>query len=356
MSQRFFSHFCHKWLFSMDQLEECDIESIYNYLNVARKLYEEKILQDYDYVMVYILVCLSQLKPSKFIAGFHSEPLEKETEDIKSIGLYDYFPEIYARFNVGRKEWLSNIDGKRQKYWTCFTIFNRIRFKSLPPYVSTSLVKWVKGQCPLILLFYIPSPMEVLRMQAKGTRVVTMLREIEQLKVLHSSPLTYMDDQPIHSRDALMFLLHDLKHIELFIRSDIFKEQVGFFHSMNRLNGGKVKSFFCQYSGKDNKTLWSKIEYVISDMNTYSLHLLKYLKAKCMMEDRRKEDEEDSGKNQVWFNFDECWSNLLDSFGIIEGNSIRSTVNKFCNDECVISVDEAEELRNFFIKCAEEAL
>jgi hypothetical protein len=49
-----------------------------------------------------------------------------------------------------------------------------------------------------------------------------------------------MEGMPNHSKDALEFLLHDLKHMENFIDNATYKEQVGFFRCMLKLSDVKA--------------------------------------------------------------------------------------------------------------------
>lgn len=156
----------------------------------------------------------------------------------------------------------------------------------------------------------------------------------------HSAKLAYMDfdGAHMHEKDALEFLLHDLKHMENFVDIQTNQEQVGFFKALLCLtvkedrkdenkedkssqlatssvltflndtilsneidadvanedykyndsikNSSKVyhitpKRFFCHHLGYDDQ-LWRELEYVISDMNTYVPHLLQYTLAKML--------------------------------------------------------------------------
>jgi hypothetical protein len=116
-----------------------------------------------------------------------------------------------------------------------------------------------------VQLIVICSPMEVLRMQSSGTRVVTLFTTRKELSSMHISQLYYMEGMQNHAKDPLEFLLHDLKHMENFVDPNCHLEQVGFFKCVNSLNSGNPKSFFsgnCKY----DKQLWRELEYVISDM------------------------------------------------------------------------------------------
>eukprot|EP01034_Spumella_vulgaris_P038261 gene38261-47241_t len=71
-----------------------------------------------------------------------------------------------------------------------------------------------------------------------------------------------------HCKDPLEFLVHDLKHMENFVDSAIYREQVGFFRCMLGLNSGKPRSYFLSPPPRGfgyDAELWTELEYVISD-------------------------------------------------------------------------------------------
>jgi hypothetical protein len=119
--------------------------------------------------------------------------------------------------------------------------------------------------CAWVMDSVVCSPMEVLRMQSNGTRVVTMFTTKEELSTMHISPLYYMEGMQNHAKDPLEFLIHDLKHMENFVDCNCHREQVGFFRKLCALENGNPKNFFRIRCGYD-KTLWRELEYVISDM------------------------------------------------------------------------------------------
>ena len=150
---------------------------------------------------------------------------------------------------------------------------------------------WCAGKRPCVLLFRVPSPMEVLRQQAAGERVVTLFLTRAELSRRHSSQLVYMQGGQSHSKDPLEFTLHDLKHMEHFVNPDTHLEQVGFFKAMLGLGapgeGAGPRAFFRSACRLD-QTLWHELEYVISDMNTCISHLMGYLLAKLLFAAERK--------------------------------------------------------------------
>ena len=102
-------------------------------------------------------------------------------------------------------------------------------------------------------------------MQSRRERVVTMFTTAEELSSKHVAPLYYMDGMQNHAKDALEFLLHDLKHMENFVDPACSDEQVGFFKCMNQIHDGHPRRFFVKDCGYD-ELLWKELEYVISDM------------------------------------------------------------------------------------------
>ncbi|EKX45433.1 hypothetical protein GUITHDRAFT_108701 [Guillardia theta CCMP2712] len=159
---------------------------------------------------------------------------------------------------------------------------------------NRSLVCWLLAARPFVLMFRIPSPIEVLKMQARGERVVTMLTSEEELSSKHTAPLRYMEGEKLHSRDALEFLVHDLAHMEKFVDKEVYEEQWD--------SSGACWSW--------TRRGLAEVEYCISDMNCCCTHLLKYLKAKLFLARDRSSS----------FLFHACWAELLRSFGVERGS------------------------------------
>lgn len=84
-------------------------------------------------------------------------------------------------------------------------LFLHFNLKGIPLAVNQTMVKWAEGKWNIALLTHIPSPRELLRMQVKNTRCIT-------LTVKHDE----IDQLVLSSRDPLSFVLHDLHHAEHF--------------------------------------------------------------------------------------------------------------------------------------------
>jgi hypothetical protein len=124
------------------------------------------------------------------------------------------------------------------------------------------LLNWLNGTYPLELRLTIPSPQDMLEAQCGGRRFVTMLaRPEEQFQAIgrHAGPYE--------------FLLHDLEHAHKFFGGE-FQGQVRFF---NLLRVTLEKGAFSEF---ENDTLFAKaLDYLMADMNSHPVHMLKYLKA-----------------------------------------------------------------------------
>jgi hypothetical protein len=140
----------------------------------------------------------------------------------------------------------------------------RYQFRGVIDNVPQALAQWLRGAWPLILREDIPKPLEVLRMQARGCRAVTVLTEYPRLR------------QPVLNKpDAFAFFLHDLEHAYKFFHSPaLHAGQCAFFAVLEEAFDRGV---FAPYFGDAGFT--GKFHYLMSDMNTHPEHSRQYLRA-----------------------------------------------------------------------------
>lgn len=136
-------------------------------------------------------------------------------------------------------------------------------FKKMPASITRSLLAWSEGTARLILKDSPVTPMEMLAVQARGERIVTL-----DLRAALEGEL--VDGR----RDAFEFLLHDLVHADLFF-SDGHGDQVRFFRGMEPV---LHEDYFVQ-ALQQNPEFKKDIDYLISDMNSHSEHMQGLLKA-----------------------------------------------------------------------------
>jgi len=124
------------------------------------------------------------------------------------------------------------------------------------------MVAWLEGRYPLQCRHDIPTALEMLDVQCRGERIVTHFQEPDEQLCAYG-----------RHRDACAFTLHDLEHAHKFFGdAESFRGQVRFFRGLQKalplLQRWSVDAVYV----KD-------LEYLMSDMNSHPVHLIKYLKA-----------------------------------------------------------------------------
>lgn len=143
-----------------------------------------------------------------------------------------------------------------------FTLFN---LKAVPESINKTMIRWLQAIWSIEMLEYIPSPRELLRLQVKNTRCITVITDPEDIASL-----------VLESRDPLSFVLHDLMHADQFFSQiESQKGQLGFYHLINSVyDQPELRNLL-----KMDKHFKKEFEYVTSDMNAYVIHLFKCLKS-----------------------------------------------------------------------------
>eukprot|EP01031_Cornospumella_fuschlensis_P008591 gene8591-10589_t len=180
-------------------------------LNVCYGDYQAGKIHGSDLVGMYILLHLAILRPKRWAGGKNKVSLDQSLRlSSTSISTYEEAARVLDLDFLSRQ---FKIDSAEANLLTVMDVFNWLRLTGLKNpdnYINICLIEWNKGNRPFCLLTYIPSPLEVLRQQARGERVVTIFLTTEELSREHTSKLTYMDSMPEHSRDSLEFTVHDL--------------------------------------------------------------------------------------------------------------------------------------------------
>lgn len=140
----------------------------------------------------------------------------------------------------------------------------RYQFHGVIDNVPQALAQWLRGAWPLILREDIPTPLEILRMQARGCRAVTVLAEYPRLC------------QPVLNKpDAFVFFRHDLEHAYKFFHSPVLHAGQRAFFAV--LEDACDRGVFVPYFSDSGFT--GKFHYLMSDMNTHPEHSRQYLRA-----------------------------------------------------------------------------
>ena len=271
-----------------------EAEKLWPTIQWCRCQHEQGLLFDYDLLGVYVLLYLGFRKPRSWCGGRLPSTMSSQYNiPVNEIPLSNQVGEVPGLLDtIGGVDYLNLKMGiHHHQNVSILEIFNVLKLNGIKKnndhFVNRCLLLWAcrDRRCCLRLMFRIPTPMEVMRQQAQGERVVTVFTSITELSRHHTAMLHYMDGGQLHSRDPFEFTLHDLTHMNKFgMDADTYHEQVGFFKCICNLS--KVKHFFVSICGYDEQ-LWRELEYVFSDMNCYATHLLQYLLAKMVLATER---------------------------------------------------------------------
>lgn len=155
-------------------------------------------------------------------------------------------------------------------------LFQHYHLKGVREDSQLGLLGWLTGRYPLEARLDIPTPREMLEIQCEGRRIATLLLKPEQ----QHTPIG-------RHAGAYEFLLHDLEHAHKFFGGE-FAGQVKFFRLLRE---AVTESAFKDFAG--DLQFQGELNYLMSDMNSHPLHLLKYLKAIVLNAFRRRGDKED---------------------------------------------------------------
>ena len=140
----------------------------------------------------------------------------------------------------------------------------------VPRAVPAALCAWSDGARPVDLLFRVPTPRELLRLQARGRRCVSLLDA-----GVSTAP---------HA-DGLAFVVHDLCHLEKFMDPAHHDEQVGLFALLDR---GLDDPRFAALQASLDAAWEDSRDHVLADMNGSAVFLFLVLKNKLKLAVRRR--------------------------------------------------------------------
>jgi hypothetical protein len=183
---------------------------------------------------------------------------------------------------------LNSWEIEKLKGLTISTLFNSFHLKAIPQSINRTMLQWLEGHWSIEMLEHIPGPRELLRLQVKNTRCITIITD--PLKI---------DSLVLETRDPLSFVLHDLMHAEQFFSQiESQKGQLGFYHLINSIyDQPQLRKIL-----KSDQDFKKEFEYVASDMNAYVIHLFKCLKSSIY---RTVEHEAFFQNLLIWWNLDE---------------------------------------------------
>lgn len=141
-------------------------------------------------------------------------------------------------------------------------LFRSFQLKAVREDSLLGLLGWLEGHYPLELWYRQPTPHEMLAMQAEGRRVVTLFTDPAD-----------QDRKIGRHAGAYEFCLHDLEHAEKFFGGET-QGQIRFFQWLSHsLQAGLFQELI------EDPQFAGELDYLMADMNSHPVHLMKYLKA-----------------------------------------------------------------------------
>jgi len=214
--------------------------------------------------VIFWIVLLSLLRrPDDWFGGTTSEKRLSSESVLK----FENSPHIikmnFSFYEITQKcqiEWPSKLD----QNLSFFDFINIIKIKPLPEIALQALVNILTHSYPIEVLNYEPSPYELLKIQTQSYRIITF-----------DPDFTKWSETLYGHRDPLSFWLHDCIHAEhFFAHPEQMQMQIGFYRFVDT---ALESNFLASQQLSDDFN--SAFNYLISDMNTHPLHLLKTFKA-----------------------------------------------------------------------------
>jgi len=181
-------------------------------------------------------------------------------------GLDFKFEKLSPRF-----DFLKNLEAENFTAW-----ITRYKLRKLPEAILRILLAWRRAEVRLTLAPKAISPEEMLMMQARGERVVTLAFDVAKAGECVDG-----------TRDAFEFLLHDLVHADLFF-GEGHLDQRRFFQSVQDV----LKAGVLDQDLFNNHELRNDFHYLISDMNSHVRHLTQHLGASLLKHQLHLEGKE----------------------------------------------------------------
>lgn len=240
-----------KVLISYDDLKK-ESKYLHPFLKEIHLLEKEHRLKDWEIVFLFLLLYLKH-RSKKYVVNENPNFLKLSVSP----------QEIQESIKI--KELPTSLKDLLSENDTCGTLFEYLiskRFLKIPGEIKECILHWAMGDYSIFLTHSVPSPMDVLCIQAEGNRMIT-------LSYTHSIEGNLMPG----NRDAFEFVLHDLSHAHTFFNSYYNPlGQIQFFKNLT-----KKWNYLRPYL-KDLE-FQKKIEYLQSDMNSHPEHLRSYLRA-----------------------------------------------------------------------------
>ncbi|MFV8249778.1 hypothetical protein [Bdellovibrio bacteriovorus] len=241
-------------------------------LQVFMRLWHSKSLSDAEIAAIYILIFSFLRRPKDFLGGPHNQILASLPAKSR-MSCQDFYELLQKELPEDLRQAKSLTRFQRPDDLLSF--FCAHSWRSIPLSVAQSLMAWENGLYPLRLLSNVPTPEEVLSMQTQGQRCVSMLQDLKEMQ-------EFVEE----GRDVLGFIVHDLIHADHFFADPVkARAQIEFSRRLMVVFGFHDIQVMLQ----SDPVFKKEFEYLMSDMNSFPLHLLKTFKAVLLGYFKRRE-------------------------------------------------------------------
>lgn len=248
-----------------------------DYLRTNLKALKELPLSSFEFATLYLLLFLRIKHPKNW--------LQKKTKSEHSTGPDQLLCLIPPSFNLNAWE------KEKLKGLATAELFEFFNLKAVPESINRTMINWFTGVWNIEMLEHIPTPRELLRLQVKNARCMTLITDPEQI-----------DSMVMNNRDPLSFMLHDLMHADQFFSQDeSLKGQLGFYKLINDIYDQPALKYCLVQDANFRK----EFEYVASDMNAYVIHLFKCLKSAIYRINATESHAEFFNQLLFWWNMNE---------------------------------------------------
>lgn len=154
-------------------------------------------------------------------------------------------------------------------------LFAERELSGLPRAAAEALCAWSAGKREVDLVFEAPTPRDVLAMQARGRRCVSLLDD----------DLAPPGPKAAYGGGGLGFVVHDLCHLEKFADPEHHAGQVGLFSALDRAMSDP--RWLAVESGFDARYVDER-DHVLADMNGAPVFLFMVMRNKMKLAVRRQ--------------------------------------------------------------------
>lgn len=233
-----------------------------DFLRTNLKALKSLNLSQEEFTTLYLLLFLRLKHPKNWIQK-KSRIIHRNDIEGGPLELLSFIPETFA-LNEWEKEKLKGL--------TAIALFTFFNLKAIPQSINRAMIHWFQGSWSIKMLEHIPGPRELLRLQVKNTRCITVITDPKEI-----------DSEVLGERDPLSFLLHDLMHVDQFMgQAESQKGQLGFYHLIESVYDRPE----LRHLLRNDENFKKEFEYIVSDMNAYVIHLFKCLKSSISRIDR----------------------------------------------------------------------